>query len=334
MVGHRKRDANSIQAAKQPCWRVTSCGRLWVVTLPLIVAALVDASPGVASWRGWDSLVERLIADGVEPREVQAVFSDPRLPPFTGVEFSPVPPIESPKRYRWVGQPQTVRLARRCLTEHRAAFQRAEARTGVPSALLAALVTVESRCGQNVGKEPVLYRLARLAMANEPRNLAWNHARLCAAGCQPSEEQDLRERARYLEETFYPEVKAVFVVARQLGISVLDLRGSPAGAFGWVQFLPSSFLRFGRDADRDGEVSLFDADDAALSAAEYLKAYGWSTNPRDRRAALWAYNRSSAHGQAVLGLMNRIAEGPDIEQVIRKKASKPTLAAKRPAPTK
>lgn len=263
--------------------------------------------PAAASWRGWEYLVERLLADGVEGGEVRSVFSDPRLPPFTGIEFSPTPPVESPRRYRWVLAPQTVQLARNCFQKHQAAFRRAEVQTGVPAALLAALVTVESRCGQNAGRERVLYRLARLAMANEPQNLAWNHIRVCSRGCGPEEEQRLRQRARYLEQTFYPEVKALFDVAKELRISVFDLQGSSAGAFGWVQFLPSSFLRFGQDGDGDGMVDLFDPEDAALSAAGYLKAHGWSANPGDRRAALWAYNRSSAYVEAVLALMNRIS---------------------------
>lgn len=281
----------------------------------LAIAVLLGISPPVyasTQWRGWDWLVERLLADGVDPDTVAKIFSDPRLPPFEGLDFSPTPPVESPRRYRLILRPETVRLARKCLEEHRSVLERAEHRTGVPAALLAALLTVETRCGQNLGRERVFYRLARLAMANEPKNVARNAARWCGVSCAPEVEEQLRTRARYLEATFYPEVKASIEAAKLLGVPVLELRGSSAGAFGWPQFLPRSFLRFGRDGNGDGRVDLFLIDDAALSAAEYLRAHGWerSATPADKRAALWAYNRSRAYGDAVLGLMHRL-KNPD-----------------------
>lgn len=54
-----------------------------------------------------------------------------------------------------------------------------------------------------------------------------------------------------------------------------DTKGSWAGAFGLVQFMPSTFKKFAVDFDGDGEINLYSIPDALASAANYLQAYGW-----------------------------------------------------------
>src|SRR5262249_38679370 len=79
---------------------------------------------------------------------------------------------------------------------------------------------------------------------------------------------------RSLEDRFYPEVRATFALADRLGIDPLALRGSGSGAFGYPQFLPTNYLRYGTDGDGDGVVDLYDSRDAAASCANYLAAQG------------------------------------------------------------
>ena len=54
-----------------------------------------------------------------------------------------------------------------------------------------------------------------------------------------------------------------------------NLQGSWAGAFGFVQFMPSTFLKFAVDFDGDGFIDLFTPKDALASAANYLMSIGW-----------------------------------------------------------
>lgn len=73
-------------------------------------------------------------------------------------------------------------------------------------------------------------------------------------------------------------------------------------AVGPMQFLPSSWARWGTDGDGDGTVDPHDLDDAALAAARYLcvgerdlgSGDGW-------RAAVRSYNHSDAYVRDVLG---------------------------------
>jgi hypothetical protein len=65
---------------------------------------------------------------------------------------------------------------------------------------------------------------------------------------------------------------------------------NPAGAGGPMQFLASTWVRFGRDANGDGNASRWDPADAIYSAAAYLAASG---APGDYARALFAYNHAS-----------------------------------------
>ncbi|MEA2303079.1 MAG: hypothetical protein QOH43_359, partial [Solirubrobacteraceae bacterium] len=53
-----------------------------------------------------------------------------------------------------------------------------------------------------------------------------------------------------------------------------NLNVSTAGALGWMQFLPSTFKRWGVDANSDGHKDPYNPVDAIFSAARYLKAAG------------------------------------------------------------
>ena len=52
------------------------------------------------------------------------------------------------------------------------------------------------------------------------------------------------------------------------------MRGSCAGALGLAQFMPSSWLQYAVDFDKDGRIGLFGSRaDAICSVANYLAAF-------------------------------------------------------------
>lgn len=287
---------------------------LLVLTAPAVRAAESD-DVATAERRGWRYLVDKLAADGVPRAEAATVFADPRLPAFDGLPFS-LAPRESSARYRQLRSPASVRAAEQCRARYADAFAKAEAREGVPASLVAAIVHIESSCGRATGSSGVLHRLARLAMANEPGNLDFNIRRHAGEPPDPAIAAQVRERAAYLERTFYPEVRGVFTMQEKLHIDPLAMEGSGAGAFGFPQFLPTSYLRYGVDGNGDGRVSLYDMDDAAASCARFLAGSGWRAGLSlpERRRVIWQYNRSDAYIDTVLALHREIESPTPVER--------------------
>jgi membrane-bound lytic murein transglycosylase B len=290
-------------------WHSPRVARIACAVMLVLGLLLPATRAAAADVHGWRYLVDKLVADGLPDAQVTRAFADPRMPSFTGLEFS-LHPAESRALYRKLLGRAAVAEARRCRARNAEALEAAERTQGVPASVLTAILFVESSCGRNAGSSPILYGLARLAMAAEPANLAVNVERHVRDDCdEPGVAEQVHARARYLEDTFYPEVRALFDVAARMGVDPLELRGSAAGAFGYPQFLPTSYLRDGVDADGDGRVRLDEFDDAAASCGRFLAQRGWrpGMSVKERRAVLWQYNRSAAYIDTVLALARAVA---------------------------
>ncbi len=125
-----------------------------------------------------------------------------------------------------------------------------EKQSGVDADILMAIWGIESNFGGATGSDPVLRTLATIGwMGKETgreKRAAFGRAEVLAA-------------LRILEDKRLPAKK---------------LRGSWAGAMGFTQVIPTSFLKHGTDFDGDGAVNLWAAPDALATAAELLKADG------------------------------------------------------------
>jgi murein DD-endopeptidase MepM/ murein hydrolase activator NlpD len=74
---------------------------------------------------------------------------------------------------------------------------------------------------------------------------------------------------------------------------------SSAGAIGWMQFMPDTWMRWGADFDGDGIADPWNAKDAVFSAARYLAAAGGAS---DVSRAVFAYNHAQWYVDEVLSL--------------------------------
>jgi murein DD-endopeptidase MepM/ murein hydrolase activator NlpD len=81
---------------------------------------------------------------------------------------------------------------------------------------------------------------------------------------------------------------------------------SSAGAVGWMQFMPSTWLRWGVDADGDGIADPWNATDAIYAAARYLAAAGGQT---DIARGVFAYNHADWYVRQVLDLARVYGQG-------------------------
>jgi len=130
--------------------------------------------------------------------------------------------------------------------ELRTLLSRIEKEYGVQRRFILAIWAMESRYGRITGREPIFRALATLAW--EPR------------------------RADY----FRGELFNALTMVQRKDIEAKTMTGSWAGAMGQTQFMPSSYLKYAVDFDKDGRRDIWTSvPDALASIANYLKGYGW-----------------------------------------------------------
>jgi len=76
-----------------------------------------------------------------------------------------------------------------------------------------------------------------------------------------------------------------------------DVSVSTAGAVGWMQFMPATWIQYGVDALNSGYADPYNPVDAIFAAARYLRAAGAAT---DLNRAILAYNHSDEYVKSVL----------------------------------
>ena len=84
---------------------------------------------------------------------------------------------------------------------------------------------------------------------------------------------------------------------------------SSAGAVGWMQFMPSTWLRWGTDATADGIADPWNPEDAVYSAARYLAAAGAR---EDLYRGIFAYNHADWYVRDVLDLAAVYGTGGEV----------------------
>jgi Transglycosylase SLT domain len=85
-----------------------------------------------------------------------------------------------------------------------------------------------------------------------------------------------------------------------------NLGPSSAGAVGWMQFMPSTWARWGVDANGDGVADPNNPTDAIFSAAHYLAGCGGQF---DIAAAVYCYNHASWYVNEVMSLAAAYSRG-------------------------
>jgi membrane-bound lytic murein transglycosylase B len=170
------------------------------------------------------------------------------LPPPPGV-----PKNWTAYRSRFV-EPVRIQAGAKFWRANRETLERAQAQTGVPVDIIVGIVGVESIYGQHTGNHRVLDALATLAF----------------------DFPEAHPRASTRKAFFLSELEEYLALTARTKTDPLALRGSYAGAMGWPQFMPSSWVKYAIDFDGDGRVDLFHSQaDVIGSVANYFKAFNW-----------------------------------------------------------
>ncbi len=292
----------------------SACNKIWIPTQPQYSDLRSQYKGQTAeSWaevksksspiRGWDYVIERLEKNNIPRNKLNEIYSSPQIPYWTPITYK-VRPNEAKIIYKELGNKRAQINAKEFLNLHIHDFQKAEKTFSVPKEVIASILQIETRCGQNTGKESVIYWLSRLVSAGFPPNIVYNYKNSKETP-RPSL-KELEERAAWLEEEFIPHLIAVIKISEESGDSPFDIKGSAGGAIGMAQFLPKNVERFGIDGDNNGTVNLFSPADAIFSVANFLKQHGWRKNlsEKEKNDVILEYNRSSAYANTVLTLAN------------------------------
>jgi membrane-bound lytic murein transglycosylase B len=196
----------------------------------------------VAQRRGWErEWVEGQLAGARQVPSVQRLV----MPPPTGTAKN-----WAAYRARFI-EPRRIEAGVQFWRTHEAALARAEATYGVPAAVVAGVIGVETYYGRFMGTFRTVDALATLAFDFPPGR---------------------RDRSAY----FRSELEQLLVLARRDGLALAEVTGSYAGAIGLPQFMPGSVNTYAVDFDGDGRVNLRDSPaDAIGSVANYLSLFGW-----------------------------------------------------------
>ncbi len=173
--------------------------------------------------------------------------------------------------------------AKKRLQQHAALFKRLEQQYGVPPQILLAVWGLETDFGTaDMGRRPVIRTLATLA-------------------------HDCRR-----SELFQTELIAALKIVQRGDLPLRDLVGAFAGEIGQTQFLPSSYIKYGVDADGNGHVDLrHSAADVLASTANLLAKNGWQRGAPYGEGtanfqAMREWNRSELYRKTIVYFADRI----------------------------
>ncbi len=175
--------------------------------------------------------------------------------------------------------PLSIRNGRHMANLHAAELAAIEQQFGLDKFILLAIWSVESSYGAVLERTDRLHyvpqALATLAYADDRR----------------------KKFAR-------SQLIAALQILQSGDISTKQLMGSWAGAMGHTQFIPTSYLAYAVDMDRNGSRDIWNSiPDALATAANLLKKNGWRTNET------WGYEvKPPANGMDYEGATKTLAE--------------------------
>ena len=142
--------------------------------------------------------------------------------------------------------PDRVTKGQQRMAQHRALLDALQAEYGVPPQYIMAFWGIETNYGTFMGDFQVVRSVATLACMTKRRDFFSNET-----------VQSLR-------------ILSLNHMTRE------QMRGSWAGAMGNMQFMPSTFMKWGVDRTGDGRIDLWTSlPDAFASAANFLRGIGW-----------------------------------------------------------
>lgn len=225
------------------------------LTLLLLSVFLMFASPGAYAQGEFSIWLERLRTDAV----LSGISDETAHESINHIQFLPdvialdrsQPEFISPflEYYQKRVNAQKVQKGQQLLAEHAQMLDQIEAQYGVSKYTLIAFWGMETHYGTNQGRLDVLSSLATLAYEGRRTDFF---------------REQLLDAMRMIDNGH---------------VTKEALKGSWAGAYGNMQFMPTTFMLYAVDGDNNGNIDVANSlPDAFASAANYLSQIGWRSH--------------------------------------------------------
>jgi len=231
--------------------------RFWQIAFSLLILTtglglpLVHAAPGQPSFSA-----NTLLPFAQQIAVTRGLLQDARVNATVARLIASAAPQSAPRawppyRQRFV-EPVRIRAGVAFWRAHAATLRQAQARYGVPAAVIVAIIGVETLYGRQTGNFRVLDTLATLALQ------------------YPAPERLDRV------QLFRDQLADLIELHLAGHLDATTLQGSFAGAIGLPQFMPGSIKRYAVDGDGDGRIDLHaSVADIVMSVANFLREHGW-----------------------------------------------------------
>jgi len=269
---------------------------------------MISASESSDAPAPYQSLIHRLSQEGFDPDFLSNLLIDTRaeLNPSMLTVYLNLNSGETPELYSQFFTQESIFLSKKFLRQNLKTLKKMEERFHVEKEVVVAILLVESRFGENIGKYRVIPTLASMALIDSPENLLENYQLLKETNPELSFEW-IEGLARRKAEWAYHELKCFLNIIRNEKIDPLEVHGSYAGALGMAQFIPSSYLAYAQSKKGLGNW-LLNGEEAILSIGNYLKSHGWKRKMsiEKKKQILWYYNHSEPYVETILQLAQKI----------------------------
>ena len=255
-------------------------------------------------------LSSRLSQEGFDPQLLSFLLSDPRaelnlsmLTVYLNLNSREVPEV-----YSQFLTPEQILLSKKFLRENMKTLTKMERNFQVDKEVVVAILLVESKFGENIGKYRVIPTLASMALMDSPENLEKNYRTLKENNPELTYEW-LEGFAKRKANWAYDQLKCFLTIIRDESIDPLEVYGSYAGALGMAQFVPSSYLAFAQ-SKKGLENWLLNKEEAIFSIGNYLKSHGWKgkMTVEKKRKILWHYNHSGPYVETILQISQKLRQ--------------------------
>jgi len=284
--------------------RMTNCKVQFLSIILLLSIASTSISSESPS--PFQPLIHRLSEDGFDSVFLSNLLMDARAELNPSLMTISLESRETGELYVQFLSKEAILLSKKFLDQNLKILRRAENRFHVEKEIIVAILLVESRFGENIGKFRVIPTLASMALADSPDHLQTNYLVLREKDPDLSYER-IEHLARRKADWAYYELKCFLNIVRDEKIDPLEVYGSYAGALGMPQFIPSSYLAYALN-QKGLEDWLFNREAAIFSIGNYLRSHGWKKNLtiEKKRKVLWCYNHSEPYVQTILQLAQKI----------------------------